>query len=98
MLQRRELTAVTEKTIMEKTMSDGGCIDMEDDNREKLMPRRNKPHAIMPIENRTVMYLDPDSEMELEVGQMRFWIDMVKAGEDYVAFDFEGLPGALLNC
>ena len=63
-----------------------------------LMPRRNKPHAIMPIENRTLMYLDPDSEMELEVGQMRFWIDMVKAGEDYVAFDFEGLPGALLNC
>merc|ERR1719379_1155750 len=92
LLQRRELTAVTEKTIMEKTMSDGGCIDMEDDNREKLMPRRNKPHAIMPIENRTVMYLDPDSEMELEVGQMRFWIDMVKAGEDYVAFDFEGGP------
>merc|ERR1719174_2182305 len=93
LLQRRELTAVTEKEALQQTMSDGGFPDMEDEAEDKsLMPRRNKPHAIMPIENRTLMFLDPDSDMELEVGQLRFWIDMVKAGEEYVAFDFEGGP------
>merc|ERR1719197_470444 len=56
------------------------------------MPRRNKPHAVMPIENRTVSILDPDSDTQLEVGTLRFWIDMVKAGEEYQAFDFEGGP------
>merc|ERR1719453_1123333 len=92
LLQRRELTAVTEVEELKVNMSDGGCQDMEEEGEGHIMPRRNKPHAIMPIENRTLMFLDPDSDMELEVGQLRFWIDMIKAGEEYTAFDFEGGP------
>jgi hypothetical protein len=65
---------------------------MEDEDEGKTMPRRNKPHAVMPIENRTLTFIDPDADTELEVGTLRFWIDMVKGGEDYQAFDFEGGP------
>jgi hypothetical protein len=51
--------------------------------------RRNKPHILMPIENVPIRSTS-EGEVAVEVGSMRFWIDISKPGHHYQAFNRGG--------